>query len=309
MVTGTEGEQREAFALPRGCHERYLQANGVSFHMVEAGSGRLVLLLHGFPEFWYSWRHQLVTLSRDFHVVAPDLRGYNHSDKTATGYDIATLTEDARLLMRALGEDRANVVGHDWGGVIAWAFAMRAPDVVERLAIINAPHPALFLRALRRPSQLARSSYIAFFQLRCVAERAIARNDYAAVRRILASAAAHTQWAGEEDIERYISALRRPGALTCALNYYRNIRPRYFGEISVGRKISRPTLVLWGELDPVLGVELLHGLEEWVPNASVIRYPQAGHWLNQELPKDINLALRTFFAAPEEQVSSGDTQL
>src|SRR5258708_10132657 len=182
---GPPAGRSEAFALPPGCAEGFVETNGVRLHYVAAGSGPLVLLLHGFPEFWYSWRHQLPALAIRSRVVAPDLRGYTLSDKPQTGYDLTTLINDISGLVAALGERRAHVVGHDWGGALAWALAIRDPDRVERLAILNAPHPALMLHELRPPRQLRRSLYIGLFQLGGSAARAVAPDDYALVRRTL----------------------------------------------------------------------------------------------------------------------------
>src|SRR5262249_303276 len=152
---------------------------GVQLHLVQAGpaDGPLVLLLHGFPEYSYSWRFQLTALADRYRVVAPDLRGYNLSDKPRPGYDLTPLLTDVREPIFTLGARQADVVGHDWGGAIAWATGIRAPEVVRRLIVLNAPHPALMLRKLRHPQQLLRSSYIGFFQLRGIAERALYRND------------------------------------------------------------------------------------------------------------------------------------
>src|SRR5258708_17166734 len=182
---GPPAGRSEAFALPPGCAEGFVETNGVQLHYVAAGSGPLVLLLHGFPEFWYSWRYQLPALATRFRVVAPDLRGYNLSDKPRSGYDVTTLTDDISGLVTALGARRAHVVGHDWGGALACALALRNPDRLGRLAILSAPHPALMLHELRRPRQLRRSLYIGLFQLRGMAARAVAPDDYALVRRTL----------------------------------------------------------------------------------------------------------------------------
>jgi epoxide hydrolase 4 len=284
----------ESAPLPSGCAELYVEANGIRFHCVAGGAGPLVLLLHGFPEFWYSWRHQLTALAARCRVVAPDLRGYNLTDRPASGYDVATLCEDVRGLIEALGEREAVVVGHDWGGAIAWSFAIRYPDYTRRLAIVNAPHPGTFLRSLRRPAQLARSAYIAFFQLRGIAERAIARNDYAVVRRVFRAADPERRWLPDEDIERYVAALARPGALSAALEYYRQVLPRGLSAVSPVRIIQAPTLVLWGDRDPALGPETVGGLEAWVRNLTVLRFPGAGHWLNQQEPERVNAALLNF---------------
>jgi epoxide hydrolase 4 len=252
-----------------------------------------VLFLHGFPEFSYSWRSQLTALADRYRVVAPDLRGYNLSDKPRRGYDVATLASDVRELIFALGAPQADVVGHDWGGNIAWAMGIREPEVVRRLIILNAPHPALMLRKLRHPHQLVRSSYIGFFQLRGVAERAIYRDDYAHIRRTFRAADRARAWLADADIQRYVDAIARPGALTAALAYYRQL-PHALSQLSPMRVITAPTLVLWGEQDPYLGRELLDGLDDWVNDLRVRRFPAAGHWLNQQEPARVNDALRGF---------------
>jgi pimeloyl-ACP methyl ester carboxylesterase len=267
----------------------------VQLHLVQAGpeDGPLVLLLHGFPEFSYSWRFQLTALADRYHVVAPDLRGYNLSDKPRHGYDVATLVADVRELIFALGASKADIVGHDWGGAIAWAIGIREPEVVRRLIILNAPHPALMLRKLRHPPQLARSSYIGFFQLRGVAERAICRDDYALIRRTFRAGDPARAWLADVDIQRYVDAIARPGALTAALAYYRQLR-HALPQLSPMRVITAPTLVLWGDQDPYLGTELLNGLDDWVNDLRVRCFPQAGHWLNQQEPARVNDALSGF---------------
>jgi pimeloyl-ACP methyl ester carboxylesterase len=236
-------------------------------------------------------------LARTHRVVALDLRGYNLSERPARGYNIVTLTDDIRGVIAALGEREAALVGHDWGGLIAWATAIRAPDVVSRLAILNAPHPALALRHGRSLAQMRRSSYIALFQLRGLAERAIARDDFAALRHIFRVDDPAGAWLSDTDIDRYIAALSRPGALEAALAYYRALpgATSYF-TLSPMRVLHMPTLVLWGELDRALGVPLLDGLDRWVNDLRVRRFPTASHWLNEQEPEQVNEALLQFLA-------------
>jgi pimeloyl-ACP methyl ester carboxylesterase len=192
------------------------------------------------------------------------------------------------------------VVGHDWGGAIAWAFAIRQPELTRRLAIVNAPHPATFLRELSRPGQLRRSWYIGFFQLPWLPEWTLARNDYVVIRRICRAVnrSQRSRRAGvvftPEDIERFVAAIARPGALTAAINYYRAAARRGMGALGSIRRIEAPTLVLWGERDPALGVELLDGLDRWLATLRIQRFPDAGHWLNQERPDEVNAALLEF---------------
>jgi len=288
------GEARERFAPPPGCIEGYLLANGQRLHYVTAGAGPLVLLLHGFPEFWYSWRENIPSLARTHRVVALDMRGYNLSDKPESGYDVATLASDIREVIEALGERQADIVGHDWGGVVAWVAAIREPDYVRRLVVLNAPHPGALLRKLRHPRQLRRSAYIGFFQLVGLAERAIRAENYGTIWRTFRSADRNREWLCDADIQRFIDAISRPGALTAALSYYRQLVRRGPPALGVTRVISAPTLVLWGEQDPYLGVELLDGLDEWVRDLHIERFPEAGHWLNQQRPDVVNARIADF---------------
>jgi epoxide hydrolase 4 len=207
---------------------------------------------------------------------------------------VATLCDDVRVLIEALGEREAILVGHDWGGIIAWLCAIRYPDYVRRLVVLNAPHPAAMLRAWRRPGQLARSAYVGFFQLRGLAERAIARDDYAVIRRTLRGTDRGRAWLSDEDVQRYVTAIARPGVLSAALEYYRQLRPRHLAALGPLRVISAPTLLLWGELDTALGPELAEGLEPWVRDFTLQRFPVAGHWLNQQEPERVNAALLDF---------------
>ena len=290
---------REPFPLPEGCEEGYVMTNGARLHFVAAGRGPLAILLHGFPEFWYSWRYQLPALSAIRRVVALDMRGYNLSDKPAGGYDLATLTGDVRGVIEALGERRADIVGHDWGGVIAWTFAMREPDYLRRLVVINAPHPATLTREWRHPGQWRRSAYVGFFQLPGVAENAITRDNYRQLWRTFRSADRGRTWLTDEDIQRFVDAMARPGAVTAALSYYRQLLRQGAATLGPARVIEPPALLLWGELDRYLGPWMSDNLESWAPHLRVRRFPTAGHWLNQQFPEAVNDELLAFFREAE----------
>ena len=276
---------------------RFVTANGVRFHCVEAGDGPLVLLLHGFPEFWYAWRHQIHPLAERFRVVAPDLRGYNLSDKPAGGYTLPDLTSDVADLIAALGAERAAVVGHDWGGVIAWAAAAWMPGRVERLAVLNAPHVAAYTRELRRnPRQLLKSWYVAFVQLPHLPEWALSLRGCLAIAQMLRRTSVSSTFS-DADLAHYRRAMCRPGALRSSLAYYRAARrtppwrlARRFG------RTATPTLVIWGEQDPALVPQLTEGLERWVPNGRVHRIHDAGHWIQHEQPKLVNRLLVDFLS-------------
>lgn len=271
-----------------------LRVNGIDLHVVEEGEGPLILLLHGFPEFWYGWRRQIPALAAaGFRVAAPDLRGYGRSGKprSVAAYRMRRLVEDVVGLVEALGEEEVVLVGHDWGGVIAWYAAMHHPSVVRRLVVLNAPHPAAFARELRRPSsQVLRSWYAGFFQLPWLPETLWRAADFAMLRRVLRTGPARTA----EEEARYVEALSPPGALRAALNYYRAAvrysRPRV-------HPIDQPTLLIWGERDPFLVPALTRGLERWVRDLRVERFPHATHWIQHEEPGAVSGLIASFAGA------------
>jgi epoxide hydrolase 4 len=272
---------------------RVADAGEVRLHYVEAGTGPLVLLLHGFPEFWYSWRHQIPALAAaGFRVVAPDLRGCNRSEKPpgVAAYRMERLVGDVAGLIAACGAQRASLVGHDWGGAVAWAVAARRPEAVERLAVLNAPHPSRFLAvARRRPRQLARSWYMAFFQLPWLPERVTRARGYAGLRRSLARAANPGTFT-TDDLDRYVEAFRQPGAVSGGINYYRamgrSLRPARSAAARRSR-VQAPVLVIWGERDRFLLPELADPGRH-APNARVVRLPDAGHFVHQDAPEAVN---------------------
>jgi pimeloyl-ACP methyl ester carboxylesterase len=277
---------------------RYADLGDVRLHYVEAGTGPLVLLLHGFPEFWYSWRRQISALAAaGFHAVAPDMRGYNLSDKPrgVRAYDPLHLTRDVERLIRACGEERAAVVGHDWGAAVAWMFAMRFPDRLSRLAILNVPHPARFMTGILKPSQLLRSSYIFFFQLPWLPEAIIRSRDFALLRRTFKSDPTRPDAFTDEDIDRYVEAMAQPGAVSGGVNYYRALlRQRPAESRRRIRRIDAPTLVIWGERDRYLGLHLAAPDPKWVPNLRVVRLPNASHWVQVDEPERVNELLLDF---------------
>lgn len=280
-----------------GWQHREAVVNGVRLHYVEAGSGPLVLLLHGFPEFWYSWRHQITALAAaGFRVLAPDLRGYNLSDKPpgVSAYRINVLLEDVAGLIRQAGEEKASLAGHDWGGVLAWFFAMRHPEMVERLVILNAPHPAAYRRELRSWTQLRKSWYVFLFQVPGLPEQLIGAGDYDLIGRMLSRQPVHHEAFSAEDVQQYKHALARPGALTAALNYYRAMGNPLRQSEREAVPISAPTLLLWGEQDSFLSLRLTEGLNAWVPNLRVVRFPDVSHWVQNDAPERVNRLMIDF---------------
>jgi pimeloyl-ACP methyl ester carboxylesterase len=282
-----------------GWAHREAVVNGVRLHYVEAGAGPLVVLLHGFPELWYSWRHQLPALAEaGFRALAPDLRGFNLSDKPGgvAAYRLEALTGDVAALVRHAGERRAAVVGHDWGGVIAWHLPLHHPDVVEKLIVLNAPHPAAYRRELGRGlGQLLRSWYVLFFQLPVLPEALLAVAGDFLLGRMLRRQPVHPEAFTEADVACYRQALARPGARTAALNYYRAAFRRLFRRAAeYERPLDVPTLVLWGEHDRFLSPRLVEGLERWVPRLRVERFADASHWVQNDVPQSVNRALIDF---------------
>ena len=268
--------------------------NNVRLHWVEAGDGPPVLLLHGFPECWWMWRHQIQPLAdAGFRVIAPDLRGYNLSDKPSgiSAYRIERLVADVEGLIRATGEPRAHVAGHDWGGLIAWWLAMLSPERVERLAILNAPHPQVFRREIRMPDQLLRSWYAAAVQVPVLPEAAIRANDFALLERVFRASTVRPGAFTDQDIRRYKEAAAQPGALTAMLNYYRAAARRRAPKT---RRIEHPTLLIWGKRDQALSLRNTYGLERRVPGIRIERIAEASHWVAEEVPKKVTTLLTGF---------------
>jgi pimeloyl-ACP methyl ester carboxylesterase len=267
------------------------RGQSVRLFFVEQGAphGPPVVLLHGFPEFSYSWRYQLPALAAaGLRAIAPDLRGYGGSPKppAVRDYHIDLLALDVADLIRRECGGRAHVVGHDWGGIVAWWLAMRHPDVVNRLVVLNAPHPAAYLRELRRSaSQVLRSWYVLFFQLPWLPEASIRAFDFAMLRRLFRG----------RDAERYVAAFADRRSLTSAINYYRAASRAGPAFLSRGvRPVTAPTLVVWGERDRYLVPELATGLEPWVPDLRVVRLPRATHWVQYDEPDAVNRLLIDF---------------
>jgi pimeloyl-ACP methyl ester carboxylesterase len=272
----------------------------VALHAVEAGppDGPLVVLLHGFPEFWYGWQHQIGPLAAaGFRVVAPDQRGYNLSDKPRGigAYALDRLAADVAGLADALGRERFRLVGHDWGGLVAWWLAARHPGRVERLAILNAPHPQVFgAYARSHPSQMLRSAYVGFFQLPFVPEATLAAGDFALLRRALKRSSRPGAFT-PQDLERYREAWSEPGALTAMLDWYRAFRS--IPTLSDGEaRIRCPTLVVWGRRDAALEPGLAEASAALCDDVRVIWHDRATHWVQHEEPQAVNAALVAFLA-------------
>ena len=284
----------------------YAEINGVRLHYVTQGRGPLIVFVHGFPEFWYAWRNQLHEFGRDHQAVAPDMRGYNLSAKPADvgQYRVAHMVEDLRGLADHLGRERFVLVGHDWGGVVAWAFAIAHPQRLMKLVIVNAPHPAIFEREIRQnPAQQSASRYMLVFRSP-EAEAILAANDHARLVEMFERELGPRFTSA--DRAAYREAWSQPGALTGGLNYYRaagvgqpsgeGAPAKSFGADPSRLIVGVPTLVIWGERDRALLTGNLDGLETFVPDLTIRRVPEGSHWVIHEAPELVNGHIREFLA-------------
>lgn len=283
----------------------FADLDDVGLHYASDGAGKLILFVHGFPEFWYAWRRLLRDFGRDHHAVAPDMRGYNLSSKPqgVDRYHVKHLIADLHALARHLGHERFTLVGHDWGGAVAWALAIAHPEILERLIIINAPHPAVFARELaENRAQQEASQYMRFFQAPD-AEEKLSANGFAMLEKFAFGLASGRRFLSEDDLAAYRTAWAQPGALAAALNYYRAspLVPPLPGataelpKLDPKRFVVRvPVLVIWGERDKALLPGNLDGLEEFVPDLTVRRIPDASHWVVHEQPDTVSSHIRQF---------------
>jgi pimeloyl-ACP methyl ester carboxylesterase len=278
-------------------HEDYIIANGINLHYVTQGEGPLMLMLHGFPEFWYSWRHQIPAFAHEYKVVALDLRGYNESDKPKRleDYKMEELLEDIKGVIQGLGYESCVLVGHDWGGAIAWNFAYTYPNLVDKLIVMNMPHPAKFREGIKNPQQLLKSWYVFLFQLPWLPEAIFHWNDYQLIDSIFRETAIDKTAFSPTDLEAYKDAVAKRGALTGMLNYYRNVIPDLCNEQKQEWGVLNvPTLMIWGEDDQALGKELTYGTEKYVTNLQLKYIPNCSHWVQQEQPLLVNQYMQEF---------------
>lgn len=278
----------------------YAQIGGVKLHYAKAGDGeKLVLLLHGFPEFWYSWRHQLATLSDEYTVVAPDLRGYNWSDKPprVADYKIEKIVDDCLGLIRHFGYEKAAIVGHDWGAAAAWSLAENYPESVSKLVCMQVPPPSVWKKNLSL-RQFAASWYMLFFQIPRLPEWIMSRNNFALVEQSLRNLSADPFFFSDDEVAKYKESWREPGALTAAVNYYRaNVFEMFFNR-SEPVKIKVPTLFIYGEKDAAVLPETVRNIKEAIDaHYEEVRITAGGHWVQQEAAEAVNDLLREFLAA------------
>lgn len=285
--------------LQSGWRETNRTINGLSLHVVEAGRAGdpLLLLLHGFPEFWWAWRHQITPLAQaGFHVVVPDMRGYNESEapQEVSAYALDTLAADVIALADAYGAERFRLVGHDWGAVIGWWVSARHPERIERSVLMDGPHPDVWgTQARRHPTQALRSTYVAFFQLPWLPEASLGSFDFAGLRAMVtASAGPETFEPGA--LDRYVEAWAHPGSLTAMLNYYRGLRERpATGEPA---RLAPPMLILWAGDDRFLERHVAEAGLALCDDGRLEIVEGTTHWLHLERPDLVNRRIIAFMA-------------
>ncbi len=277
---------------------KYIETNGIKLHVVQQGpeEGQLVILLHGFPEFWYGWSNQMSYLAaKGFRVRAPDQRGYNLSDKPkkVSDYRMDQLSADVASLIKASGKEKVILVGHDWGGIVAWRVAREYPELLHKLIILNAPHElAMSKQLLQHPLQILKSSYIAFFQLRGIPEKIFGMSNWKAVEKALVSSSRKGTFS-EEELQNYRTAWSQPGAMRSMINWYRALVANYTSS-DVPSRVTVPTFLIWGAKDQFLGSELASKSLEFCENGRGVLLGEATHWVHHEEPERVNQLILDF---------------
>ena len=279
-----------------GIRMRTVAANGLEFEVAEAGEGEhLALCLHGFPELNYSWRYQMPLLAKlGYRVWAPNQRGYGASSRPAevADYSADKIVADAAALFDASGAKKLTLVAHDWGGAIAWMFAINRARPIERLVVMNLPHPMCFAEALKGWAQKKKSWYFALFQLPWLPERMMLRGDAAGIRNAFRGMAIDKTRFPDEVLDVYASAAQRPGAMTAMINWYRAAAKHREGmKLSNRGRVEVPTLIVWGKEDTALGFETLAGTDRFVSDLTIRALPGVSHWVQQEAPEKVNAIL------------------
>jgi pimeloyl-ACP methyl ester carboxylesterase len=259
------------------------------------GSGeRLALCLHGFPESAYSWRFQVPLLaSLGYRVWAPNLRGYGGTDSPSevSAYKLEVLVDDVAGLIRAADTKETVLIGHDWGGMLAWTLASRQPSLIQRLIICNLPHPACFLREVKRPVQLLKSWYVLFFQIPVLPEALLGSNGASRIGQAMRRTARDPSTFPDDAIDVYRRNASRPGGLRAMINWYRALM-RNGGLLGLNRaswpKISIPTLFIWGDADTALSIRTVRGTERYVSDLTIRILPGVSHWVQQEAADTVN---------------------
>lgn len=271
--------------------EKYIKINGITLHTIITGSGEPLILLHGFPDFWYGWKNIILGLKDKFQLIVPDMRGYNLSDKPdgIENYKLDILIEDIKGLSEKLGFTKFNLAGHDWGGMVSWALAEKYPEILKKLIILNAPHPKIFRKLITKDNdQKKASGYIVRFLKE--GESFLFENNFQALQLSVFGTAKNKKAFSEFDKEKYIEAWSQPGALTGGVNYYKANRSyeEWSGIINV------PTLVIFGMKDIFVLPKVLEGLEDFIKDLEIVRIENASHWVMHDDPELVNSSIQSF---------------
>ncbi|NMW31619.1 alpha/beta fold hydrolase [Altererythrobacter sp. RZ02] len=281
-----------------GISIKFVEAGGNRYEVAMAGAGdRLALCLHGFPELHYSWRHQMPMLAEmGYRVWAPNMRGYGESHRPVgtEHYGLNRLAQDVADVIDASGAKDVTLIAHDWGAIVAWHFAIKKLRPLTKLIILNVPHPKCGQREIKKWRQLKKSWYIFFFQIPWLPEKLLARGKGRAIQMAFRGNAVNTELFDDQALEPYRQAALRPGALTAMLSYYRALLQIPDGRDLPTYQVDIPTLVLWGEQDIALDIHLLDGLEDYVPDLTIKRFPEASHWVQQDVPDAVNAELQSW---------------
>ncbi|XP_072457268.1 epoxide hydrolase 3 [Notamacropus eugenii] len=277
-------------------HFLHLKTSGLRLHCVSKGQGPLMLLLHGFPEIWFSWRHQLMEFCHDFHVVALDLRGYGSSDAPThvNCYTIDALTTDIKDAIEALGYSKCVLVAHDWGGILAWNFSVYYPSLVERMVVVSAPPMFVYQEyALHHPSQLFRSSYVFLFQLSWLPEKLLSASDFQILKSTFTHPMTGIHGLTNDELEAFLFSFTQNHGLVGPLNYYRHLFSHFPLE---HQELTTPTLLLWGEKDPYLESGLVESISRYFVPGRLVSciLPDAGHWIPQAQPEQMHQYMWAF---------------
>lgn len=284
-----------------GISIEWIEANGLTFEVATAGEGdRLALCLHGFPELHYSWRHQMPLLAEmGYRVWAPNMRGYGQTTRPPNkkDYRLDNLTADVGALIDASGAKEVMLLAHDWGAIVAWQFAIQQVRPLTRLIIMNVPHPLCARRELKTWKQLKKSWYMFFFQIPRLPEIRLSRNNAAVIGRLFRETSVNKDRFAREESEPYRKAAAKPGAITAMLNYYRALFQTGDARKIGDGKVHVPTLIVWGEKDIAIDIACLDGTGQYVDDLTVRRFPNASHWVQQDIPDEVNAALKDWLPA------------
>ena len=272
--------------------EKYIEVNGIKLHTMIVGSGEPIIMLHGFPDFWYAWKYVILALKDDFKLIVPDTRGINLSDKPekVEDYEINLLASDILELSKKLNLGKFTLVGHDWGGVIAYYFAFKYPELLKRLIICNSSHPAIHRKKMKSDDKQRRSGGYLTQLMKPGVEETLFRNNMFFLKGIVFGTARRKGAYSEEDKQKYIEAWSQPNSILNGINYYR--ANKYVSKL-IGN-IEVPTLVIHGMKDNFIRPITLEGLSDYVKDLKIVKVENASHWVMHDAPELVSSSIREF---------------